>query len=138
MDLTKLSDQEKSIMLARALGLKVERNYPDSPPEHRLRETYVISGNGFGYECGWWSEGVTLDEAMLNLYDPSNMALAWRVLNWCHGYFPGHLINPIVKWWQETSELVFLPPEKAQELWLDRILELAIEAGLVELENELE
>jgi hypothetical protein len=71
---------------------------------------------------------------MPNLYDPANMPLAWRVLNWAydlpqiedqgrHDHF--------IKWWREAN-LNTKPPADAQRLWLDKILELAVEAGIID------
>lgn len=69
-----------------------------------------------------------------NLYAPENMALAWRVLNWANGN------QMIMDYWQETTYVehemfvywFVLTPQEAQTAWLDKILQLAIEAGVVE------
>jgi hypothetical protein len=81
-------------------------------------------------------------KAIGNLYDPENMALAWRVLNWAakkfhygDSYSAGYRIDdwimdePIVKG-DGAYNIWDLPPAEAQRAWLDKILELAIEAGL--------
>ena len=73
-----------------------------------------------------------------NLYYPANMALAWRVQLWAIGG------NDI---WQEynhfckenlTHNSMIAPfwcfPD-AQRLWLDEILSMLIEAGLVEVND---
>ena len=83
-----------------------------------------------------------------SLYDPANMALAWRVLNWAT---VDKALAEFHAWWGDTTtepiwfivgqhfngvEIIKKPAAEAQRLWLDKILELAIEAGLVELEEE--
>lgn len=68
------------------------------------------------------------------LYDPDHMALAWRVLNWADGEMK--LWDMFFPWWDEEFEATALSPADAQRAWLDKILELAIEAGLVEMERD--
>ena len=68
----------------------------------------------------------------VDLYDPQNMALAWRVLN--HVWSYQHLFdNQIVTWSYVIGYAIdgSLPPADAQRTWLDMILSLAIEAGMV-------
>ena len=112
MDISSLTDQEKSVLLAKAMGLEISPN-----------------GTYFKHLPDWNQEYIWGN----NFYDPANMALAWRSLNWADqqralsdrlaDYFIAYLL------WIE-------PPADAQRLWLDKILELALEAGIVELENE--
>ena len=60
------------------------------------------------------------------------MSLAWRVLNFglralsapSHYYELMALVNSV--------EFLTWPPAEAQAAWLDKILELAVEAGMVE------
>ncbi len=113
-----MSDQEKSVLLAKAMGWRVFR-----------------SGNIQAKLDG--SQWMTKD-----LYDPANMALAWRVLNWANSqkhYYAGFqgysgLMFDFLYHWLFSDETFFeLSPADAQRLWLDKILELAIEAGLVEV-----
>jgi hypothetical protein len=60
------------------------------------------------------------------------MPLAWRVLNWahetalCRDYADG--VGKILHFWSPSAD--------AQRAWLDKILELAIEAGLVEVPDD--
>ena len=62
------------------------------------------------------------------------LAFAWRMLNWWDGL--GSEIN-WVAWvefsgfWEDAFFIGF-PPIDARCLWYDQILELAIEAGIVE------
>lgn len=73
---------------------------------------------------------------LFNLYDPANMALAWRVLNWAG---MTQFFEDFSKWANARMDLTQivvngqdLPPDRAQKSWLDKILALAIEAGMVE------
>lgn len=68
----------------------------------------------------------------LNLYDPANMALAWRVLNWANATrFGGGTTLDQWKWWHDfIADLRLLRASDAQMAWLDKILQLAIEAGM--------
>jgi hypothetical protein len=91
-DLTKLSDEEKSVILARLCG----------------------------------AGGVA--PIALNLYDPANMALAWRVLSWAQ---ENKLCSLHTLIWTHNCLSASMPPAVAQRGWLDKVLELAIEAGMV-------
>lgn len=126
MNIEQMTDEEKSVALARLMGLEIDEG-------HRFEMPGDIWG-GSDY-WGW----------ITNFYLPIHMALAWRVLNWA-------LRNEIiyyglVDWLYATSDnipdgyktagsnwfsIFFLPPAEAQRIWLDKILSLAIEAGLVE------
>ncbi len=69
--------------------------------------------------------------ATTNLYQPVFMFLAWRVLNWAmgdrqiQGIADFGLSSEIGPW------LWIMPPAEAQRAWLDKILTLAIEAGMI-------
>jgi len=58
----------------------------------------------------------------VNLYDPANMALAWRVLNWIDS--SSEFGDEFQKYWS-TFHLWAEPPEAAIQDFLDRVLELA-------------
>ena len=115
---------EKSAMLMKAMGWHqeegVERGWiPDihdaECDEVELPSLYELYG-----------------EWPIDLYQPVTMALAWRVLNWAYGcptYESGAL--GLVPYGHILGELVFNPPAEAQAAWLDKVLELAIAAGLV-------
>lgn len=73
-----------------------------------------------------------------SLYNPRHMALAWRVLNWGMTYpmldddkyqFVAKL-NFSISW----GDVFKSPPGEAQAIWLDKLLEAAIEAGLISFE----
>lgn len=112
MGINEMSDQEKSIMLARLCGWDVEYS-PDNVIIRSTTEVFRVTLMSPNY-----------------LYNTKWMFLAWRVLNWAHaqttGYFEDH---PLLLMLHNVDET--LPPAEAQRLWLDKILELAIEAGMV-------
>ena len=129
MNLDEMSEQEKSVMLARLRGWR--------------REKASIGVRRSIYGKGWrnCSDAVWIDEdgnkvlfGVPNLYDPANMALAWRALNWAEAQDNVSFDFRIYKLFSGGSSRVFigLPPKEAQSLWLDKILELAHEAGLLE------
>ena len=121
-----LSDQEKSVMLAKLWGWEMEYE----PPKYRNDYgTAFLMSNGkplhavqFRYPAAYPS--------IPNLYDPVNMSLAWLGLNWADTNLKGYDALDLYFWWDKGS-LLSLPPEKAQRAWLDKILELAIEAGML-------
>lgn len=72
-----------------------------------------------------------------NLYDPANMALAWRVLNWWYDYIAttdNEAVDPEDGFF-DVGKLMHgvwaQPPADAQRAWLDKILTLAMAAGMV-------
>ena len=111
-----MNDQEKSVMLARAMewtvtaSLTNDRQYI-SPPNRPDSEDYIT-----------------------DLYDPANMALAWRVHLWAHYSAEVNHGYRYRNWCIRDTDTLF--NENAQRLWLDKILELAIEAGLVEVKDD--
>ena len=130
MDLTKLTDQEKSVMLARAMGWSVRHDAHNPDLSHVCNERGLKEYSQYYNRVGHnpWS-------IMTNLYDPANMALAWRVLNWAFDVSP-YFLPPY--WYRDHwEEYPGLAPADAQRAWLDKILALAIEAGIVELTHEL-
>ena len=129
MNIDELTDQEKSALLARAMGFKTQPSYQGSK---------VLSFQFPGSEVGH-----------TNLYLVANMALAWRVLNWASNQLkketaiPGHITYTWAgrlhsfwgaSYWVDAGKLFLysMEPADAQRLWLDKILELAIKDGLIE------
>ena len=125
-----LKDHENSVLLAKAIGWKIVNSDR-------------IEGLQFVYDIDEVQVHVTRDARFLpndpfNLYAPAHMALAWRVLNWAEDL---DMSTPSLNWKLFEYPLRTLAcesPGDAQRLWLDKILALAIEAGLVELEKEKE
>ena len=118
--LDNLSDEQKSVMLAKAMGWEKD-TYHRVWVDNTAEEVHRTSS--------------------FNLYDPANMALAWRVLNWCHEEMYSNQWLEFSNWWNgyystpDSLHFWGLSPADAQRLWLDKILELAIEAGLAEVDD---
>lgn len=129
MNIQELSDEEKSVMLvrlARPLGDSCPAVYDDESDYEYLYDAG---------DCPCERE---------NLYYESNMSLAWHVLNWARkqGKWIDEWVSTFAdRVWLEVidiedkDELFDMPPGKAQRAWLDKILGLAIEAGMVEDEQ---
>jgi hypothetical protein len=70
-----------------------------------------------------------------DLYDPDNMKLAWQVLNWMvllpHGELRVNITAKFDIWWQE-AELYAYFAQDAVGFALDKLLELATNAGLLD------
>lgn len=122
MNIENMTDEQKSVMLAKLVGWEVSErhgvesvHYIDAVFVSTDKFTARLTGPDFLYADKW-------------------MALAWRVLNWAADRLPGEtgqrqsffkMLNG------SGSALWWLSPEQAQRLWLDKILSLAIEAGMV-------
>jgi len=106
-----LSDNEKSWMLIRAANLSIRFDHePIGPPDDLL-------------------------------YNERYMHEAWRVLNWATEHEQNLRViengkSKPLAWVIYMTEFMLLPPADAQRLWLDTVLEMAIEAGLVEVDDE--
>lgn len=118
MDIQDMSPQEKSVELFELVGCR----YSWAGIENNRLMVSIESLSGFSvYQDG-------------NLYDPKNMALAWEVLNWALRVHMGS---------EDFGDLLVLRKKLreslhnlwgtkfAQAAWLDKILELAIEADLL-------
>lgn len=147
--INKMTPEEKSVVLARLCGWKP------------LGKEKAFTGGGvlaiIYDDKDEWIGTIDLDESTFDLYDEKNMALAWRVLNWAMSLSDVRLTRPVTglqtesievefdlhlaEWFTEMSptgdgrSLTDLPPAEAQAAWLDKILELAYEAGMVNDEN---
>jgi hypothetical protein len=108
-----MSDQEKSVLLAKVAQLEIEY------------EPIVLMGLVQTH-----TRKETIEYFVPDLYDPTNMYLAWRVHLWA--LEARGIRNPYWNFWANSPYVWIL--EDAQRLWLDKILELAIEAGIVEVE----
>ena len=83
-----------------------------------------------GYSAAGYTAQEQLEKIVPNLYDPANMALAWRCHLWaCNNQFNTNTW-PYLGWFEDNSIFEY---EDAQRRWLDKVLELAIEAGVVEV-----
>lgn len=117
---------EASVMLAKLMGL-TPLLFSDMCHFHRDGEEFVSV-----YPHGWYHR-MPVDEAWVffpNLYIPVNMALAWRVLNWAT-MEPTAQLAQVARWFLIGGGMSLLPTQ-AQRAWLDKIISLAIEAGMVD------
>ncbi len=139
-----MNDQEKSVLLARAMGWWFDYGFAD---EGKLPMVYSPD---FGLICV--GQNTFRENYMPDLYLPENMALAWRVAEWAWENLPtdevGHRTKKYNVYVETSLRSMFrafwlrtIKPDlgnTAQRLWLDKILELAIEAGLVEADDAKE
>jgi len=116
MQVDEMSDREKSVMLAKAMGWAVGK-FSGHTPLFGLPSDYGVG------VIDWYDD----------FYDPANMALAWRVLNWATTRMKTPELYKFLHW--HIHSLAMIGPADAQRLWLDKVLELAIEAGLVEVDD---
>jgi hypothetical protein len=132
MNIDNLSDEEKSVHLVKAMG-----KYED------VALLQVVDALVDGDRKHYWQHNGEIC-LIPNLYevdengDPLYMVLAWRVLNWGlgpHTQGTHRVIFPQIAAFLYREKRVFtLSPATAQRLWLDKILSLCIEAGLVEIQ----
>ena len=120
--MNELTDQEKSVLLAKAMGADWRYFHNDEIDEWLILDSEnVVIGYG-------------------NLYDPANMALAWRVHLWTLKQELGKRESPYAvspkpytRWWNLGSPWGYAD---AQRKWLDRIFDLCVEAKLIEVTDE--
>ena len=131
MRINEMNDQEKSVPLAKAMGLELVPHpvYGDKHLFFRVPEEW---------DHDW--------ELADDFYHPSVMALAWRVLNWAFNGVASDGLEVMSAWNRGVIQSMFyigvpfsgdptlleLSPADAQRLWLDKVLELA---GLVEVDD---
>jgi hypothetical protein len=126
MNINELDTDEKSVMLARLVNwvLKFEQEAAATESHYSV-----------------WQQGNFVGVCRNgDLYDPQNMALAWRVLNWAcanlkdtntKGFWCGAQVE--LREFILYSEFETMEPGEAQRAWLDKTLSLAIDAGLIQI-----
>jgi hypothetical protein len=108
-----MNDQEKSIVLAKAMGNDQEKS--------------IVLAKAMGWEIGeiHGADRILLPEGgnckLDALYNTACMALAWRVHLWAL-HRAG--LNGYETWWHKYAPWM---KEDAQRLWLDKILSLFME-----------
>ena len=122
-EIDNLTDQEKSVMLARVSGWEVSKLGQIFPKKFP------------GSDIAIYSED--------SLYNPRHMALAWHVAEWAWDFPPTLTVkqgqnNKSVQhvfrvFW--ATKMRPIKNRKCQRLWLDKILELAIQ--LIFLEDKI-
>lgn len=104
-----MKDQEKSVLLVKAMGYGWEI-HEDHNGCFMLDSEDVLLGEG-------------------NLYDPANMALAWRAKRWMHEEDDRCMVTTFTDWYRRHAvRLSRMDDADAQRIWLDKIHELIIEA----------
>jgi hypothetical protein len=133
MDISGLTPEQKSVLLAKAMGWTIH----ESVEALHIPLLIILP------------EGYSIDYTN-NLYEPIAMAVAWRVLNWAikqmpietkpEGMIQYTWAARLHHFWSESHWtdggkhwLFSMTPADAQRLWLDKILKLAIEAGIIDL-----
>ena len=113
MRIEELSDEQKTVMLARLCGWGVST---------------ALGGTSYESIFIYTQD----NERCVDLYDVANMALSWRVLNWAAAHGITTQINVVYQYKKgDWARMIDLPPADAQRAWLDYILRKAIEAGMV-------
>jgi hypothetical protein len=131
------STREKSAIFFRLLNWSIGQTYRQGAMFHV--DVFDANGKSIDYRLYPVSINV-LGQPCLDLYAPENMALAWRVLNWAANddsleLYMGNVWGvDVVGAVVDLESLCGLPPAEAQAAWLDKVLCLCIEAGLVEVE----
>lgn len=109
--------QEKSIMLARLMGWQFV--YAGNGVVAVVRDKIFV-GTTTAY---WYSES----GPCVDFYEKDNMSLAWKILAFAADLDQRTNTTVFEEWWH-SQRLYLKSPEKAQKLWLDKVLELAIQA----------
>jgi hypothetical protein len=109
MDIYEMSEQEKTRALAWAMG------WNHFIGQHTGQLYAKI--DGIQHDC--------------ELYDPANMALAWRVHLWA---LQAKIWEDYYRWcrWSNATGAPWYARDDAQRAWLDKTLSLAIDAGLAD------
>lgn len=103
-------------------------------PDIELSQNNPPYGSVFVYESGTDKLLFTMTQSH-NLFtvddngNPHMMPWAWRLLNWADDNVS--VLCAGNKWHVPVKPNTQLPPAEAQAAWLDKILSLAIEAGMV-------
>jgi hypothetical protein len=114
------SSQEKSLLLARLLGWQCVYAADGVCAVIRGRE-FVGTSTAF-----WYTES----GPHVDFYEAENMALAWKIMTRVVE-LDSHLEADFKMWWHGQALYQIKSPKIAQQLWLDKILELAIQAELL-------
>jgi hypothetical protein len=139
MNIEGLSTQEKSVLLAKAAGWRAD----NLPLPGGVWKRVIVDENGIDLGLTPLGSGVERKEVEMvfskqsDLYRPNNMPLAWRIMNELHRPLVStSMFLSFEKWWECANPPIWwLEPADAQAAWLDKILSLAIEAGIVKVEQ---
>jgi len=102
------NDHDKSVLLAMAMEWQVV--------EHNKRRCTI----------GHIGERIGVIDYPFNLYDPANMALAWRVVRWAFDEDDRCMVNTFRDWYRQHA-IRIARSEDGQRILLDKIVELVEE-----------
>jgi hypothetical protein len=103
MNITELPEEKKSQLLARLAGWEITRDGTRA-----------------------WIESPDFRHTTTNLYDPLFAFLAFNLF----GYLAPEILLPFGDWWRQENLFLFWI-KSAQRSWLNKILSLAFEAGMI-------
>lgn len=127
-----MNDLEKSLKLAKLCG------WFKPAGDGYLPGLWKLDTGGHHLLDGFFSKSGDWLPDSFDLYDPANITLAWRVLNWASEQ--QGIYSKFMSWWfRQDSDLDMLggylfdlDPGTAQRAWLDTVYVLAFEAGLTD------
>ncbi|HKI69066.1 MAG TPA: hypothetical protein VKA67_05715 [Verrucomicrobiae bacterium] len=115
-----MNDAEKSAALLRLAGL-------------------VETVDGTEYVRIWYQLDGGINRlvplAWVDLYKEKYISVAWKVMNWAMKTFGDNQVKSFYEWAGYVG-LFEIPPAEAQRRWLDKILPLAVEAGMIPEETK--
>ena len=128
------SDEQKSVMLAKAMGWEPT---PAPMPDVPLLVMFKTNSGEPLYSTSVLCQ-MSLDNFwerhMPNLYYTQHMSLAWRVLNWAmdSNLSARARADIMALFYVDKPSALEIPPADAQRMWLDKIIELVIDPDMVE------
>lgn len=128
-DITNLTTQTKSVLLARAMGWRVRRDSATSSVRmvDAVGETLYV--HAYTADVGQY----TYEQVVHDLYYSINAYLAWRAINYVAYHYK--TAYEFAEWWDaEQFECFIHPLDEVIAPALDKALELFVDAGMVQLE----
>lgn len=114
------STQQKSLLLARLMGWRCVYAAESTCAVMQGRTMVGISS------AYWYTE----DGPYLDFYEVENMALAWRIMTTTVEKDAQVRVES-QQWWRGQEMYLIKSPKTTQKLWLDKILQLALEAEMI-------
>jgi len=131
MSIETMTDHEKSVVLARLCGWFAPAG------GGFLSGLWKLDTGGNHVLDGFFSKSGEFLPDDFDLYAPVNMALAWRCIEWVTSppktlQMSEAALNTKFGYWWQGNAMWAETAADAQRAWLDKIMTLAIEAGMVE------
>lgn len=132
MNINRLTTQQKSVMLGKLMGW-----IRPAGEGYRPGLWVIDTGHGHVFDGHFW----TVEPKSLSFFDlyTSEMGMVWHVVNWAmrqnsplHSKDSAETADLLSGLHYVIRQSVDKDHDEAQAAWLDKILSLAIEAGLVE------